>query len=179
MEHDKFCIKWTPHRAATSYRIKLNPVDRESSAPAAVAALASGCRATVSLSLSRQTLIGDDVDTTHHLSAALLFIPAHMEEIKNIDCSLGRDQLWAWLQLVSGEAGSRICLVDAHTRPSGDGLVLDGVINRWHGSRSSLMSQNFPVNPNIPKDGACLSESVCASSYSVDLLIAGRLCLFC
>lgn len=25
--HDKFCIKWTPHRAATSYRIKLNPVD--------------------------------------------------------------------------------------------------------------------------------------------------------
>uniref|UniRef100_A0A3Q1GZJ3 Collagen alpha-1(XII) chain n=1 Tax=Anabas testudineus TaxID=64144 RepID=A0A3Q1GZJ3_ANATE len=26
--HDKFCIKWTPHRAATSYRIKLNPVDR-------------------------------------------------------------------------------------------------------------------------------------------------------
>lgn len=98
MEHDKFCIKWTPHRAATSYRIKLNPVDRESSAPAAVAALASGCRAAVSLSLSRQTLIGDDVDTTHHLSAALLFIPAHMEEIKNIDCSLGRDQLWAWLQ---------------------------------------------------------------------------------
>lgn len=98
MEHDKFCIKWTPHRAATSYRIKLNPVDRESSAPAAVAALASGCRAAVSLSLSRQTLIGDDVDTTHHLSAALLFIPAHMEEIKNIDWGLGRDQLWAWLQ---------------------------------------------------------------------------------
>lgn len=91
MEHDKFCIKWTPHRAATSYRIKLNPVDRESSAPAAVAALASGCRAAVSLSLSRQALIGDDVDTTHHLSAALLFIPAHMEEIKNIDWSLGRD----------------------------------------------------------------------------------------
>lgn len=28
--HDKFCIKWTPHRAATSYRIKLNPADRES-----------------------------------------------------------------------------------------------------------------------------------------------------
>ncbi|XP_070782388.1 collagen alpha-1(XII) chain [Enoplosus armatus] len=26
--HDKFCIKWTPHRAATSYRIKLNPMDR-------------------------------------------------------------------------------------------------------------------------------------------------------
>ncbi|XP_053193439.1 collagen alpha-1(XII) chain [Scomber japonicus] len=26
--HDKFCIKWTPHRAATSYRIKLNPLDR-------------------------------------------------------------------------------------------------------------------------------------------------------
>uniref|UniRef100_A0A672GF23 Collagen, type XII, alpha 1b n=1 Tax=Salarias fasciatus TaxID=181472 RepID=A0A672GF23_SALFA len=26
--HDQFCIKWTPHRAATSYRIKLNPVDR-------------------------------------------------------------------------------------------------------------------------------------------------------
>uniref|UniRef100_A0A8B9L3R5 Collagen alpha-1(XII) chain n=1 Tax=Astyanax mexicanus TaxID=7994 RepID=A0A8B9L3R5_ASTMX len=25
--HDKFCIKWTPHRAATSYRIKLNPLD--------------------------------------------------------------------------------------------------------------------------------------------------------
>ncbi|XP_039980832.1 collagen alpha-1(XII) chain isoform X2 [Xiphias gladius] len=25
--HDKFCIKWTPHRAATSYRIKLNPAD--------------------------------------------------------------------------------------------------------------------------------------------------------
>lgn len=83
MEHDKFCIKWTPHRAATSYRIKLNPVDRESSAPAAVAALASGCRAAVSLSLSRQTLIGDDVDTTHHLSAALLFIPAHIGDQKH------------------------------------------------------------------------------------------------
>ncbi|TRY57351.1 hypothetical protein DNTS_024942 [Danionella cerebrum] len=25
--YDRFCIKWTPHRAATSYRIKLNPVD--------------------------------------------------------------------------------------------------------------------------------------------------------
>ncbi|XP_076129262.1 collagen alpha-1(XII) chain isoform X2 [Alosa pseudoharengus] len=25
--YDKFCIKWTPHRAATSYRIKLNPLD--------------------------------------------------------------------------------------------------------------------------------------------------------
>ncbi|XP_071323618.1 collagen alpha-1(XII) chain isoform X2 [Trachinotus anak] len=28
--HDKFCIKWTPHRAATSYRIKLNPMDPSS-----------------------------------------------------------------------------------------------------------------------------------------------------
>ncbi|XP_029965870.1 collagen alpha-1(XII) chain isoform X2 [Salarias fasciatus] len=28
--HDQFCIKWTPHRAATSYRIKLNPVDPSS-----------------------------------------------------------------------------------------------------------------------------------------------------
>uniref|UniRef100_A0A665VJ26 Collagen, type XII, alpha 1b n=1 Tax=Echeneis naucrates TaxID=173247 RepID=A0A665VJ26_ECHNA len=27
VDHDKFCIKWTPHRAATSYRIKLNPAD--------------------------------------------------------------------------------------------------------------------------------------------------------
>ncbi|XP_066534099.1 collagen alpha-1(XII) chain isoform X2 [Hoplias malabaricus] len=27
IDHDKFCIKWTPHRAATSYRIKLNPLD--------------------------------------------------------------------------------------------------------------------------------------------------------
>uniref|UniRef100_A0A4W5QLG9 Collagen, type XII, alpha 1b n=1 Tax=Hucho hucho TaxID=62062 RepID=A0A4W5QLG9_9TELE len=26
---DKFCIKWSPHRAATSYRIKLNPLDRQ------------------------------------------------------------------------------------------------------------------------------------------------------
>lgn len=30
VDHDKFCIKWTPHRSATSYRIKLNPVDRKS-----------------------------------------------------------------------------------------------------------------------------------------------------
>ena len=29
VDHDKFCIKWAPHRAATSYRIKLNPVDRK------------------------------------------------------------------------------------------------------------------------------------------------------
>ncbi|XP_053301278.1 collagen alpha-1(XII) chain [Pleuronectes platessa] len=29
-DHDKFCIKWTAHRAATSYRIKLNPVDPSS-----------------------------------------------------------------------------------------------------------------------------------------------------
>uniref|UniRef100_A0A667XXT1 Collagen type XII alpha 1 chain n=1 Tax=Myripristis murdjan TaxID=586833 RepID=A0A667XXT1_9TELE len=28
--HDKFCIKWAPHRAATSYRIKLNPADPSS-----------------------------------------------------------------------------------------------------------------------------------------------------
>ncbi|XP_051908747.1 collagen alpha-1(XII) chain-like isoform X2 [Hippocampus zosterae] len=28
--HDKFCIKWTPHRAATSYRIRLNPLDPSS-----------------------------------------------------------------------------------------------------------------------------------------------------
>uniref|UniRef100_A0A3Q3JN59 Collagen alpha-1(XII) chain n=1 Tax=Monopterus albus TaxID=43700 RepID=A0A3Q3JN59_MONAL len=28
--HDKFCIKWSPHRAATSYRIKLNPADPSS-----------------------------------------------------------------------------------------------------------------------------------------------------
>uniref|UniRef100_A0A8C1VHI0 Collagen alpha-1(XII) chain n=1 Tax=Cyprinus carpio TaxID=7962 RepID=A0A8C1VHI0_CYPCA len=27
--YDKFCIKWAPHRAATSYRIKLNPLDRQ------------------------------------------------------------------------------------------------------------------------------------------------------
>lgn len=38
VEHDKFCIKWTPHRAATSYRIKLNPIDRKCLAPPAVAA---------------------------------------------------------------------------------------------------------------------------------------------
>uniref|UniRef100_A0A4W6EWK5 Collagen alpha-1(XII) chain n=1 Tax=Lates calcarifer TaxID=8187 RepID=A0A4W6EWK5_LATCA len=30
VDHDKFCIKWTAHRAATSYRIKLNPVDPSS-----------------------------------------------------------------------------------------------------------------------------------------------------
>ncbi|XP_034384020.1 collagen alpha-1(XII) chain-like [Cyclopterus lumpus] len=28
-DHDKFCIKWTSHRAATSYRIKLLPLDRD------------------------------------------------------------------------------------------------------------------------------------------------------
>ncbi|XP_072219017.1 collagen alpha-1(XII) chain isoform X2 [Leuresthes tenuis] len=28
--HDKFCIKWSPHRAATSYRIKLHPADPSS-----------------------------------------------------------------------------------------------------------------------------------------------------
>ncbi|KAM8847495.1 collagen alpha-1(XII) chain isoform 4-T4 [Synchiropus picturatus] len=27
VDHDKFCVKWTPHRAATSYRLKLNPLD--------------------------------------------------------------------------------------------------------------------------------------------------------
>uniref|UniRef100_A0A3B3Q4H7 Collagen, type XII, alpha 1b n=1 Tax=Paramormyrops kingsleyae TaxID=1676925 RepID=A0A3B3Q4H7_9TELE len=26
--YDRFCIKWSPHRAATSYRIRLDPVDR-------------------------------------------------------------------------------------------------------------------------------------------------------
>uniref|UniRef100_A0A8C9ZMP6 Collagen alpha-1(XII) chain n=1 Tax=Sander lucioperca TaxID=283035 RepID=A0A8C9ZMP6_SANLU len=30
VDHDKFCIKWTAHRAATSYRIKLNPADPSS-----------------------------------------------------------------------------------------------------------------------------------------------------
>ncbi|CAG09868.1 unnamed protein product, partial [Tetraodon nigroviridis] len=27
VDHDSFCIRWTPHRAATSYRLKVNPVD--------------------------------------------------------------------------------------------------------------------------------------------------------
>uniref|UniRef100_A0A671LJT0 Collagen alpha-1(XII) chain n=1 Tax=Sinocyclocheilus anshuiensis TaxID=1608454 RepID=A0A671LJT0_9TELE len=27
--YNRFCIRWTPHRAATSYRIKLNPLDRQ------------------------------------------------------------------------------------------------------------------------------------------------------
>lgn len=127
MEHDKFCIKWTPHRAATSYRIKLNPVDRESCAPPAVAAPASGRQAAVSLSLSRQTLIGDDVDTTHHLSAALLFIPAHMERIKTLigvwankeKKKVSRDQLWAWLQSTGVRRSSRISRLDAHARTLG------------------------------------------------------------
>ncbi|XP_034073276.1 LOW QUALITY PROTEIN: collagen alpha-1(XII) chain-like [Gymnodraco acuticeps] len=30
VDHDKFCIKWAPHRAATSYRIKLHPSDPSS-----------------------------------------------------------------------------------------------------------------------------------------------------
>lgn len=30
VDHDKFCIKWMAHRSATSYRIKLNPVNRKS-----------------------------------------------------------------------------------------------------------------------------------------------------
>lgn len=30
IDYDKFCIKWSPHRAATSYRIKLHPLDRKS-----------------------------------------------------------------------------------------------------------------------------------------------------
>lgn len=30
--HDSFCIRWTPHRAATSYRLKVNPVDCKCSA---------------------------------------------------------------------------------------------------------------------------------------------------
>lgn len=32
VDHDSFCIRWTPHRAATSYRLKVNPVDRKCSA---------------------------------------------------------------------------------------------------------------------------------------------------
>uniref|UniRef100_A0A3B3HJT5 Collagen, type XII, alpha 1b n=1 Tax=Oryzias latipes TaxID=8090 RepID=A0A3B3HJT5_ORYLA len=34
--HDRFCIRWKPHRAATSYRIKLNPKDcqQETTIPA-------------------------------------------------------------------------------------------------------------------------------------------------
>uniref|UniRef100_A0A674MXT1 Collagen alpha-1(XII) chain n=1 Tax=Takifugu rubripes TaxID=31033 RepID=A0A674MXT1_TAKRU len=30
VDHDSFCIRWTPHRAATSYRLKVNPLDRKS-----------------------------------------------------------------------------------------------------------------------------------------------------
>ncbi|KAF3850308.1 hypothetical protein F7725_020027 [Dissostichus mawsoni] len=30
VDHDKFCIKWASHRAATSYRIKLHPSDPSS-----------------------------------------------------------------------------------------------------------------------------------------------------
>ncbi|TNM95613.1 hypothetical protein fugu_016696 [Takifugu bimaculatus] len=28
VDHDSFCIRWTPHRAATSYRLKVNPLDQ-------------------------------------------------------------------------------------------------------------------------------------------------------
>lgn len=27
--YDSFCMRWTPHRAATSYRLKLNPFSRK------------------------------------------------------------------------------------------------------------------------------------------------------
>lgn len=27
--YDSFCVRWTPHRAATSYRLKINPFDSE------------------------------------------------------------------------------------------------------------------------------------------------------
>lgn len=27
--YDSFCLRWSPHRAATSYRLKINPFDRE------------------------------------------------------------------------------------------------------------------------------------------------------
>lgn len=27
--YDSFCMRWTPHRAATSYRLKLNPFNRK------------------------------------------------------------------------------------------------------------------------------------------------------
>lgn len=84
VEHDKFCIKWTPHRAATSYRIKLNPVDRKSFALPAVAAPPSGCRAAVSLNLSWQILIEDDVEMNLHLSATPPLIPTHMEVMYRI-----------------------------------------------------------------------------------------------
>lgn len=29
VDDDSFCIRWTPHRAATSYRLKVNPQDRK------------------------------------------------------------------------------------------------------------------------------------------------------
>lgn len=28
--YESYCIRWTPHRAATSYRLKVNPVDGKS-----------------------------------------------------------------------------------------------------------------------------------------------------
>lgn len=34
VDHDSFCIRWTPHRAATSYRLRANPLDRECLTPA-------------------------------------------------------------------------------------------------------------------------------------------------
>lgn len=27
--YDSFCVRWAPHRAATSYRLKVNPFDSE------------------------------------------------------------------------------------------------------------------------------------------------------
>lgn len=27
--YESYCIRWTAHRAATSYRLKLNPIDRK------------------------------------------------------------------------------------------------------------------------------------------------------
>ena len=33
--HDKYCIKWTAHRAATNYRVMVAPVDCESPPPCA------------------------------------------------------------------------------------------------------------------------------------------------
>lgn len=31
--YDSFCLRWAPHRAATSYRLKVNPFDSKFSSP--------------------------------------------------------------------------------------------------------------------------------------------------
>lgn len=85
--HDKFCIKWSPHRAATSYRIKLNPADRKSPSlsPASVLnTFGAAPRCVISHLTATGSLLFLDVDVSKLMECKLMSNSLSVKSSENL-----------------------------------------------------------------------------------------------